>query len=423
MEFRKVDIQNFKRFKMCHLNFQPGINILLGGNGVGKTSILEALSIALSDYLNGISDVPKKGIEAHQIRFDTHVQGDVSQSKQYFATTITSNIHLEKEIAIGEVTRRDNSSNSRTRYLGKGIASYAKRICNDKDSILPLIGYYSTKRLAPPKKENYGVKSKNKLDDRVCAYIGCLNDTLDLKAMKSWCLDMEMEAFHAEQPIKEYEMFKNIVVSFMSKMTDTKILPNIYYSRKAEEMVYRENGEATPINYMSAGYQSLLWMVMDMAFRLAQANPSVTDYRVVPGIVMIDEIDMHLHPAWQWRILDALQEIFPKIQFIVATHSPIIISSAKNANLILLGNGEDIRYLPNAYAYSVDDILKSRQLSKSIPDELSTMISRFDGQLNAGKLDEAKQILAQMAEQFGSRNPSVVEAQATYDLEMLTADL
>ena len=423
MEFRKVDIQNFKRFKTCHLNFQSGINIILGGNGVGKTSILEALSISLSDYLNGISYVPKKGIEAHQIRFDTHIQGDISQSKEYFATTITSNILLEKEISIGEVSRRDNSSKSRTRYLGKGIASYAKRICNDKDSILPLIGYYSTKRLASPKKENYGVKSKNKLDDRVCAYIGCLNDTLDLKALKSWCLDMEMEAFHAEQPIKEYEMFKNIVASFMSKMNNTEALPNIYYSRKVKEMVYRENGEAIPINYMSAGYQSLLWMVMDMAFRLAQANPSVNDYRDVPGIVLIDEIDMHLHPAWQWRVLDALQEIFPKIQFIVATHSPIIISSAKNANLISLSGDEDIHYLPNAYAYSVDDILKTRQLSKSIPDELSSMISCFDGKLNAGKLNEAKQILVQMAEQFGSRNPSVVEAQATYDLEMLTADL
>ena len=73
------------------------------------------------------------------------------------------------------------------------------------------------------------------------------------------------------------------------------------------------------------------WMIMDMAFRLAQENPSIDDYRKVPGIVMIDEIDMHLHPAWQWRILEALHKAFPKIQFIVATHSPIIISSAKNA--------------------------------------------------------------------------------------------
>ena len=94
MEFTKIDVQNFKKFKSCHLEFRPGVNILLGENGVGKTTILEALSIALSDYLNGIPGVPKKGIEPHQIRFDIHNQGDVSQSKEYFSTKITSNIHL-----------------------------------------------------------------------------------------------------------------------------------------------------------------------------------------------------------------------------------------------------------------------------------------------------------------------------------------
>lgn len=423
MEFIKVDLQNFKKFKSCHLIFKPGMNILLGGNGIGKTTILEALSIALSDYLNGFVGVTKKGIEPHHVHFDTHIQGDVSQSKEYFSTTISSTIHLDKEVAIGEVTRRDHTAGSRTRYLGKGIAAYAKKISNDRNSILPLLGYYSIKRLAPPKRENYGIKSKNKLDDRVCGYIGCLDETLDIKAMKSWCLDMELEAFHAASPIKEYEMFKSIVQSFMSKMTDPERMPAVYYSRKMEEMVYREEGRAIPIQYMSAGYQSLLWMILDMAFRLAQTNPSIDDYRNVPGIVMIDEIDMHLHPTWQWRILEALQEVFPKIQFIVATHSPIIISSAKNAHLISIRGEEDIVYLPAAYAYSVDDVLKTRQLSKSIPDKLSYMISCFDRQLNAGKLDEAKQMLINMSEIFGQNNPSVVEAQANYDLETLMADL
>lgn len=423
MEFMKVDLQNFKRFESLHLDFKPGINILLGGNGVGKTSILEALSIALSDYFNGIPDVPKKGIESNQVRFDTHTLGNVSTGKEYFSAAITSQIHLDKEVGIGEVVRRDNTSNSRTRYLGKGIAQYATRICNKVDSTLPLICYYSTKRLAPPKKENYGVKSKNKLNDRVCGYIGCLDDTLDIKAMKTWCLDMEMEAFHADKPIQEYEVFKKVVSSFMSKMTETERFPKIYYSRKQEEMVYQEDGKSVPINYMSAGYQSLLWMIMDMAFRLAQMNPSVEDFREVPGIVMIDEIDMHLHPTWQWRIVDALHEIFPRIQFILATHSPIIISSAKDAHLIALHGEDEVQYLPNAYAYSVDDILESRQLSKSVPEILRSLVSSFDRELNAGNLEKAKSLLDQLAVQFGRNNPAVIEAQATYDLEVLAVDL
>ncbi len=422
MEFLKVDIKNFKRFESLHLDLKPGINILLGGNGVGKTSALEALSVALSDFFNGISDVPKKGIEANQVRFDTHELGDVSTGKEYFSTSITSHIHLDHEVGIGQITRRDNTSNSRTRYLGRGIAQYANRICNDMNATLPLICYYSTKRLSPPKKENYAAKSKNKLDDRICGYIGCLDDTLDLKALKSWCLDMELEAFHAGKPVQEYEMFKNIISIFMSKMTDTKPFPTVYYSRKQEELVYQESGKALPISYMSAGYQSLLWMIMDMAFRLAQINPGIKNYQDVPGIIMIDEIDMHLHPIWQWRIVEALHEVFPRIQFILATHSPIIVSSAKNANLIML-QGDDVRYLPNAYAYSIDDVLENRQFSQSVPDELRTLISAFDRSINSGELGKARDVLGKMIEQFGRNNPSVIGCQSEFELETYSDDM
>lgn len=419
MEFMKVDVQNFKRFTSLHLELKPGINILLGGNGVGKTSALEALSIALSDFFSGIPDIPKRGIEGVQIRFDTHALGDVSSAKQYFSASITSKIHLDKEVAIGEVFRRDNTSNSRTSYRGKGIAQYASRICNDMGSVLPLLRYYSTKRLTTP---IFNAKNKDMPNDRVRGYIGCMDDVLDIQAIKNWCLDMELEAFHSGKPVKEYEAFKQIVSSFMAKMTGFTPFPTIRYSSIEKELVYMEEGKAVPINYMSAGYQSLLWMIMDMAFRVAQINPGIEDFKIITGIVLIDEIDMHLHPVWQWRIVDALHEVFPKVQFILATHSPIIVSSAKDAHLISL-QGDDVRYLPGAYAYSVDDILEARQFSQRIPDELGALVSIFDRLVNSGKLDDAKNTLNIMIGQFGSNNPSVIECQSTLDLETLAADL
>ena len=89
----------------------------------------------------------------------------------------------------------------------------------------------------------------------------------------------------------------------------------------------------------------------------------------IPGIVLIDELDMHLHPKWQWNVIKALEETFPNIQFIVATHSPIIISSCKNENLILIKGNQEIKYLPNAYGYSVEDVLELRQESTAKPKE------------------------------------------------------
>ena len=94
---------------------------------------------------------------------------------------------------------------------------------------------------------------------------------------------------------------------------------------------------------------------MNMAFRLALLNPGKEDLGAIGGVVLIDEIDMHLHPKWQWKVIGALRDTFPKIQFIMATHSPIIISSSRNVNLIQIDEKQKVHYLPEAYAYSVED--------------------------------------------------------------------
>ena len=142
---------------------------------------------------------------------------------------------------------------------------------------------------------------------------------------------MEMAAFHQENTIPEYEAFKATVSSIMKKMSDLEIAPKISYSRVFEDIVYSERDkEEIPIQYLSAGYQSLLWMSVDLAYRLALLHPGQLDFSLATGVVLIDELDMHLHPKWQWNVLGALEETFPNIQFIIATHSPIIISSCKN---------------------------------------------------------------------------------------------
>lgn len=86
---------------------------------------------------------------------------------------------------------------------------------------------------------------------------------------------------------------------------------------------------------------------MDLAYRVCMLNPELESREQITGIVLIDEIDLHLHPKWQWNVIDALQKNFAGVQFIIATHSPIVISASKKANLILLDDAQDISYLPD----------------------------------------------------------------------------
>lgn len=220
------------------------------------------------------------------------------------------------------------------------------------------------------------------MNDRRCGYIGCFESNLDIKAIQAWCLKMEMTEFQQKKQISEYEAFKNLVSSFMCRMNELDEKPVVSYSRAFETIVYTENGNTIPVNYLSAGYQSLLWMIMNMAFRLALLNPGKVNFENVGGVVLIDEIDMHLHPKWQWKIIGALRDTFPKIQFIMATHSPIIISSCRDVNLIQIDEEQGVRYLPEAYAYSVEDVLELRQESVGAPQELKIQYHKFEEALN-----------------------------------------
>ena len=161
---------------------------------------------------------------------------------------------------------------------------------------------------------------------------------------------------------------------------------------------------------------------MDFAFRLALLNPEISDPKEARGIILIDEIDMHLHPKWQWNILNAFQKTFPGIQFIVATHSPIIIASCEGANLIEIKNFRTVVYLESAFAYPINKVLELRQNSKGILTELQQKIACFDEYLNSGELLKAKAVLEEMELCFGYNNSEVVKARAEYEMETILAD-
>jgi len=116
---------------------------------------------------------------------------------------------------------------------------------------------------------------------------------------------------------------------------------------------------------------------------------------------------MHLHPRWQWRIVDALKETFPNVQFILATHAPIIISSCKEAHLIQIDDDHTAQYLPSAYAFSIDDVAELTQGSSGIPIKLKRLSRAFERAFFHGDKESATDIYEKMLEQFGESNTEV----------------
>ena len=209
----------------------------------------------------------------------------------------------------------------------------------------------------------------------------------------------------------------------MKKISNLEKEPQVYYSSQLDQLVYQEGDSTMPISSLSAGYQSLLWMVMNLAYRLALLNPEKSEnLKEVAGVVLIDEIDMHLHPKWQWNIISALEETFPNIQFILATHSPIVISSCKNERLIMLTEDRQIIYMENAYGYSVQDVLNFRQGATEKPKEIKELFGQFDDAIEKDQLQIAEVILKKMEDILGEEHSDVQAARDELQLNRWEED-
>ena len=128
------------------------------------------------------------------------------------------------------------------------------------------------------------------------------------------------------------------------------------------------------------------------------------------GVILIDEIDLHLHPEWQHRIIAVLQKIFPNIQFIVTTHAPAVISSVGSDNIMILNNYKMIDASYEIYGNDVNSILKDVM---GVPDrtpEVAGLFSEFDKALIEGRFDDAEQIL------------DVIDEKRDYHDSMVVAD-
>ncbi len=412
MYLKNISIKNFKGIQEMKLEFQSGVNLLIGDNGAGKSSVLGAVIVAIGGYFQGVNGVNAKGIQIDDIRIKTYPLAGASNAIEYqLPVEIEANFDISGE-NMKFFRKKVTSGSKGTQLLNcKKLADYASELTNQPDSFLPIFSYQGIHR------EKSEAKTGKIPTDRRAGYFRCMENVSNVKEITAWCLQMELEAFKKNIRIPEYETFKRIVAVFMQHMNELETLPEISYERQLDEICYTENQNTLPISKLSAGYQSILFMMLDIAYRLAVLNPAFENSKDAEGIILIDEIDLHLHPKWQWNVLNALEKTLPNVQFIIATHSPIVISSCKNENLIMLDENQNVRYLENAYAYSIKDILELRQESYSIPKKLQQLSSLFENYLNDENYAKAKEILEEMTAQFGENNSEVIRAKWLLNLE------
>ena len=191
----------------------------------------------------------------------------------------------------------------------------------------------------------------------------------------------------------------------------------VFYDKQEEQMMYKSDDVIQPIEHLSAGYQSLIWTVFDIAYRMAVLNPSKLDrIAQTAGVVLIDEIDMHLHPRWQWNVVGALLNTFPNVQFIAATHAPILFASYKNIWLIDVDEDE-VRYSESHYGMDVNTSMQYYQNTQEIPEKVRQKVELFNKKMDDEKYEEAAVILRQLEIETAPAHPLLVELRTRFEFE------
>lgn len=412
MQIKSIHLENYKGIEDLTVNFNAGVNLIIGNNGAGKSSLLGGISLALESLLLGIGNGKSRQLSRDEVRAVPYLVGSVTESVKYFTPTRVSSIvelvgaDYETSYDYYEYPKKNRATHKQK--MNFEAIDKILELANDKDSRLPLLSYQSDRRQF--------FTANNKADrpsgqiERRQGYKDCLNCAASVDSIQNWCAYMDYAGYKLGHEAEEYVLFKKIVSRFMTEL-DENDTARVEFSPKLERLVYSENGSGYLVNNLSAGYQGVLCLVMELAYRTALLNPNLKDLNNLKGIALIDEIDMHLHPRWQWKILGALRATFPKIQFIIATHSPIVISSAENAKLILMKNPNEILELTDVYGDSVGDILELTQGSIEMPQEVKDRRREIEQALDENDLSKAENIIREAANKLNKpgKESSVVK--------------
>jgi predicted ATP-binding protein involved in virulence len=340
MKIRQIVIKNFKGFASQTFDLNDQFTVFIGDNATGKTSILDALAVVLGGFFIEIAEVNSRTIKEKEVRV-IDIEGQPRPQKpviiEAFGTVSNREISWKREIINKKTTSKDSKPLSR---IAKEMLDKSRK---ENGVIFPLIAYHGTGRLWA---EHEKVDFQKQEEGIKMAYTNCLSAKSSSKEFLSWYKTQEdsIQKFSQPRDIAHLKAFKETIL----KLIPDNRWQDMAFDRKVEDLmgIFRDNeGQQHKLAYsqLSDGYRNTIGLAADIAYRCIQLNPHLGENAVVdtPGIVLIDELDLHLHPNWQRHVVADLKNAFPNIQFVATTHSPFIVQSLEADELINLDKAVD----------------------------------------------------------------------------------
>ena len=325
MKLERVEIENYRAIERMELPLHPQLTVLHGGNALGKTSVLGAVAFALGAIPALLTDVKavnilptdRRGTMPPRVKLTA--TGGIVWERSWVSGRHRVKAPMLKE-ALDEIIRADESG---------AVALF-----------LPIAAFYDTDRAVA----NVPLSARNFKREfpRSSALEGALAARQNFMGFFEFFHTIESEELREQRDRRDFDFrtremdaVRNAIAALVSGVSSPRM---IYRPLRFFVSVRSDSGEVEELelNQLSGGYRIMLALAADIARRMAQGNPHLDDPLQSEAIVLIDEVDLHLHPSWQQRVLPDLQRAFPNAQFIVSTHSPQVLSTVRPENIVHL---------------------------------------------------------------------------------------
>jgi Predicted ATP-binding protein involved in virulence len=403
MKLNKVELHNFKCFEDIKIELHPQLNVLMGNNGTGKSSLLEAFRVLIGSLYMGYDKYENRilmpGITKEDIRL-RNIDGNLEpQIPAYvYGEGVLDSVYMptDKHFVCWKRAMESLGGNTTTRDAKEMQQVSLKIQSSVREGLgqdIPLVAYFSTDRYKKERKDT----NVSQAGSRMRGYFNALDTTTSTKFF--------LDLYFTETLDQVQNNIVSPLLAAVNRAVSTCVnCKTLKYNLKTQELLveYHE-GEPLPFSLLSDGVRCMLAMAMEIAFRCYLLNPHLGEEAPLrtKGVVLIDEIDLHLHPSWQIHVLNDLRSAFPEIQFIVSTHAPLVVSRLNNCKIYKIADRKVYNF-PLQNGRDANYILKGMEVDSHTDTEkekLSKYFSLIDQGL--GKTDEATTLRNELDDMIG----------------------
>lgn len=348
-----LSLSNFRCFANFNIEFDEKLTVVVAPNGGGKTAVLDAVAVSLRLLVDTLqTKAGSLGFAPGDIRLQLSSERTMEPMlpTRFDAAGHIGGEKLEWSRKIESIQRRARTTTSEAKSLKNAAIQLRKLTQAYVDApqtacpVLPLLAYYGTGRLFGVHRLTNKKRSKGKPQtSRFNGYEDCLSSSSRYKFFVDWFERFSREAQQelssgvasAHQPAQRLRAVKNAVNALLAPSHWGDLAWD--FAEGTITATHPDHG-TLPVDWLSDGIRNMIGLAADIAHRCVRLNPQFMDRAAFEthGIVLIDEVDMHLHPEWQQLVLPALCEAFPCMQFIVTTHSPQVLSTVRKENVRIL---------------------------------------------------------------------------------------